>query len=171
MKKLAIGKAVLASGLAVTIIPNAIAQPSKQTYKQFLVAQANNYTAIEQAIHNHINQHRDNNALPPLRLEARLSQMARSHSEAMAIGRVAFGHQGLEQRDKAIQKIIGYSSMAENVAYSGGLNRPDRQAVETWLRSPSHRENIEGKYDVTGIGVSRSPNGRYYFTQIFVRTN
>jgi uncharacterized protein YkwD len=171
LNKLAIGIAILASGLGSAIIPTAIAQPSTQEPKQFLVAQANSMIAIEQAIHNRINQYRSRNGLPPLRLDDRLSQMARTHSDAMAVGRVGFGHQGFERRGKAIQKIMGYSSMAENVAYSGGLNRPDQQAVETWLRSASHRDNIEGQFDTTGIGVALSPNGRYYFTQIFVRRN
>jgi uncharacterized protein YkwD len=173
LKKLAIGSVVLASGLATAIIPIAIAQSSTQSPPtQSLVSQADTSTiAIEQAIHRRINQYRSRNGLPSLRLDDRLSQMARTHSDAMAVGRVGFGHQGFERRGKTIQKIMGYSNMAENVAYSGGLNRPDQQAVETWLRSSSHRDNIEGQYDTTGIGVSLSSNGRYYFTQIFVRRN
>ncbi len=39
-----------------------------------------------------------------------------------------------------------------------------------WLRSPGHRENIEGAYDLTGIGVARSRQGVYYFTQLFAGT-
>ncbi len=172
LKKLAIGSVVLASGLATAIIPIAIARSSTQFPTQSLVSQADTSTiAIAQAIHSGINQYRSRNGLAPLRLDDRLSQMARTHSEAMAVGRVGFGHQGFERRGKAIQKILGYSNMAENVAYSGGLNRPAHQAVETWLRSSTHRDNIEGQYDTTGIGVSLSPNGRYYFTQIFVRRN
>lgn len=168
LKKITIS-IILASGLATTITPTAIAQSPTRSPTQ-LVAQADNSTiSIERAIHNRINQYRSRNGLPPLRLDNRLSQMARTHSDAMAIGRVSFGHQGFESRGKAIQKIMGYSNIAENVAYSGGLNRPDLQAVETWLRSPSHLNNIEGQFDTTGIGVSLSPNGRYYFTQIFVR--
>lgn len=172
LNKLTICTAVLASGLATAVIPIAIAQSSTQLPTQSLISQADTSTiVIEQAIHSRINQYRSRNGLPPLRLDDRLSQMARTHSDAMAVGRVGFGHQGFERRGKAIQKIMGYSNMAENVAYSGGLDRPVQQAVETWLRSSSHRDNIEGHYDTTGIGVSLSPNGRYYFTQIFVRRN
>jgi uncharacterized protein YkwD len=173
LNKLTIGIAFLAISLTAIIIPAvAISRSLKQSPTRFLLAQADNSTiAIEHAIHRRINQYRSRNGLAPLRVDDRLSQMARSHSEAMAIGRESFGHQGFERRRKAIQKIMGYSNMAENVAYSGGLKLPDSQAVETWLRSSSHRDNIEGYYDTTGIGVSLSPSGRYYFTQIFVRRN
>jgi uncharacterized protein YkwD len=33
---------------------------------------------------------------------------------------------------------------------------------------PGHRKNIEGPYEVTGIGVARNAQGEVYFTQIFV---
>jgi uncharacterized protein YkwD len=169
-KRLIIVTTILTSGLATTMISAAIAQ-LPTPYPQSLAQADNSIVAIERSIHNRINQYRSRNGLPPLRLDDRISQMARAHSEVMARGRVAFGHQGFERRSKAIQKIVTSSDMAENVAYSGGLDRPAQQAVEVWLNSPSHRTNIEGKYNTTGIGVALSPNGRYYFTQIFVRSN
>ena len=36
------------------------------------------------------------------------------------------------------------------------------------LASPAHRENLEGPYDLTGIGVARSRSGEVFFTQFFV---
>jgi uncharacterized protein YkwD len=41
-------------------------------------------------------------------------------------------------------------------------------AVDGWLGSPHHRENIEGNFDRTGVGIARSGDGTYYYTQIFI---
>jgi len=41
--------------------------------------------------------------------------------------------------------------------------------VQGWLKSPGHRKNIKGDFDVTGIGVSKNAQGDYYFTQIFIK--
>ena len=37
-----------------------------------------------------------------------------------------------------------------------------------WLASRAHRENLDGPYDLTGIGVARSRSGEVFFTQFFV---
>ena len=37
-----------------------------------------------------------------------------------------------------------------------------------WLQSPGHRRNIEGDFDLTGIGIVRVAAGTYFFTQLFV---
>ncbi|MDX2213669.1 MAG: CAP domain-containing protein [Oculatellaceae cyanobacterium bins.114] len=126
--------------------------------------------ALEQAIHTQINQHRRDQGLPPLTLDPRMSEQARSHSQAMAAGRVAFGHDGFNQRGTVINRAIAWNSIAENVATNQGFGDPGRQAVVGWLNSQGHRQNIEGQYNLTGIGVARNSQGQYYFTQIFVRS-
>jgi len=40
--------------------------------------------------------------------------------------------------------------------------------VRGWLESRAHRENIDGSYNLTGIGVARNAAGEVFFTQIFV---
>ena len=40
-------------------------------------------------------------------------------------------------------------------------------AVEMWLESEGHRDNIEGPYTLSGIG-SYERDGAIYFTQIFL---
>lgn len=126
--------------------------------------------ALEQAIHTQINQHRRDQGLPPLTLDPRISEQARLHSQAMASGQVTFGHDGFDQRASAIRRSIAWNSIAENVATNQGYSTPDRQAVIGWLNSSGHRRNIEGQYNLTGIGIVRNRQGQYYFTQIFVRS-
>jgi uncharacterized protein YkwD len=122
---------------------------------------------LESSIHQQVNQYRQERNLPPLTLDSRISQVARKHSQAMADGKAPFSHQGFEQRIKAI--AIPYRSAAENLAFNQGYSQPDRLAVEGWIKSSGHRQNMEGNYNLTGIGVVQNSNGEYYFTQIFIR--
>jgi uncharacterized protein YkwD len=127
------------------------------------------YADLEQAVHEQVNQYRVEQGLPPLVLNADISQQSRLHSEAMASGRVPFSHQGFDQRVQAIARTVPYRRAGENVAYNQGYSDPVTQAVEGWINSPGHRENMEGNFDLTGIGITKTEDGRYYFTQIFIR--
>ncbi|WP_333257794.1 CAP domain-containing protein [Microcoleus sp. S13_C5] len=125
-------------------------------------------TNLEKAVNQQINQYRASKKLPPLSIDPRISQIARIHSENMASGKVRFSHDGFEGRAKAI--TLPYQSVAENVAYNFGFSDPVRNAVEGWIKSEGHRKNIEGQFNVTGIGVAKNAKGEYYLTQLFVRS-
>ncbi|HEY9847062.1 MAG TPA: CAP domain-containing protein [Candidatus Caenarcaniphilales bacterium] len=133
-------------------------------------APATTLSTLEQSVHTQINQYRASRSLPPLTLDSRISQQARTHSQNMASGLVAFGHDGFSQRVQVITQVIPLSSAAENVAYNQGSTDPARQAVQGWIASSGHQANIVGSYNLTGIGVAMNASGRYYFTQIFIRT-
>ena len=125
-------------------------------------------TDLEKAVNQQINKYRASKKLPPLTIDPRISQVARIHSEDMAKGKVSFSHDGFEGRAKAI--TIPYKSVAENLAYNFGYSDPVRNAVEGWIKSDGHRKNMEGQFNVTGIGVAKNAKGEYYFTQLFVRS-
>lgn len=127
------------------------------------------HSTLEQSVHQQINQYRQAHKLSPLTLDPRISEQARAHSQAMASGKVPFSHQGFEQRVKAISRVIPYRASAENVAFNQGYSNPVQQAVQGWIKSPGHRVNIEGEYNLTGIGIVKNAKGEYYFTQIFIR--
>lgn len=123
--------------------------------------------AVEAEVHRRIHEHRASRGLAPLAYDERVAEIARRHSRAMAERRVPLGHDGFDERAEAIGSLFPIRSMAENVAYDG---RPDvaARAVEGWIRSSGHRANLEGAFDVTGVGVARSADGTHYFTQLFV---
>lgn len=121
------------------------------------------------AIHEQINQYRREQNLPPLSLDATISEQAKQHSQNMARGDTPFSHQGFDSRAKTISQTLPYRRVSENVALNSGHRDPARIAVEGWLNSPGHRQNIEGDFALTGIGVARNSQGEYYFTQIFVQ--
>lgn len=123
--------------------------------------------AVEAEVHARINQHRSTRGLAALAYDERVASIARSHSRAMAEGRLPFGHDRFEQREAEITRLLAIRSMAENVAYDSRPSTAAR-AVEGWLASPGHRANIEGAFQATGVGVARAPDGTYFLTQIFV---
>lgn len=126
---------------------------------------------MAQKVHQQVNQYRQSLGLAPLKLNPLISEQAKAHSSNMADQEVAFSHQGFEQRINALKGQIAYRRAAENVAYNQGYQDPVTNAVQGWIDSESHRRNMKGNYNLTGIGVAVNQAGEYYFTQIFVLEN
>ncbi|MEG5000322.1 CAP domain-containing protein [Microcoleus sp. B4-D4] len=163
---------VLISLGLLTILPNCANSLSARSLPQDSmntnVASTSSLADLEKAVNQQINLYRASKKLPPLSVDARITQQARIHSQNMASAKVKFSHDGFEGRVKAIS--IPYQSVAENVAYNMGYNDPVRNAVEGWIKSEGHRKNMEGQFNLTGIGIAKNAKGEYYFTQIFVRS-
>ncbi len=140
---------------------------------QTVYAKSNPSTApkadsIEQGILVYINQYRQEHGLKPLKMDSHMSSEARRHSQEMANHSIPFGHKYFLSRVERLHKQIKNSGAgAENVAY----NYKDAQdVVKNWLKSSGHKHNIDGNYDLTGIGIARDAHGKIYFTQIFLKT-
>ncbi|MCB2204666.1 CAP domain-containing protein [bacterium] len=125
---------------------------------------------MEQRVHTLINEYRQEKGLSPLTLHNVLTTQARNHSRDMADGTVPFSHDGFDARVTAIKAQINISSAAENVAMNSGYSDPAKISFDGWIKSDGHRTNIEGDYDLTGIGVSQSSSGAYYLTQMFAKS-
>ena len=126
---------------------------------------------LEHRVHRLVNEHRVSRGMKPLVFDPEISAIARRHSRDMASGRVGFGHGGIESRRQEIVAFIAQAGVGENVAMvPKRSSRAGSAAVSNWLESPGHRRNIEGSYDLTGVGIAQGPAGEYYFTQLFVRT-
>ena len=124
---------------------------------------------LELAVVRLVNAHRARLHLRSLATDTVLAGIARQHSLEMAEQRVPFGHDGFSDRAKEAERLFDFSEIAENVALNDYARpRTVSIAVDGWLRSPHHRENIEGSFDRTGVGIVRSSDGTYYFTQIFI---
>lgn len=125
--------------------------------------------ALEESVHQQINQYRQSQNLPSLSWNETIAQQARDHSQAMASGAVPFSHKGFDERINSIKQSIPYRSAAENVASNQGYSNPEQQAVAGWLESPGHLKNIQGEFDLTGVGIAKNSQDEYYFTQIFLK--
>jgi uncharacterized protein YkwD len=119
-----------------------------------------------------INEQRVANGEPPLAWDAELCRMARTHSENMA-RMDFFDHTGPDGRDMVSRahgsNIRGWSALAENIAYNQGFNDPAGFAVERWMRSVKHRDNIlNSTFTRSAVGIARSADGRIFLTQVFI---
>lgn len=126
------------------------------------------YDALEREAFDQINAHRRSKNTNPLTWNDEIAAVARQHSLNMANGTVAFGHDGFEERARIIQEKIPLQRFAENVAYND-YDDPATTSVVGWIESEGHRINLENSvYTLSGMGVAKSSDGAYYFTQLFV---
>jgi uncharacterized protein YkwD len=120
-----------------------------------------------------INAERQRRGLRPLVLDGSLTRIARYHSESMARGRFLShtDRDGLDLRGRAdMLGLHNWKALGENIAYNQGFDDPTAFAVERWMVSEKHRENIlNGEFTHAGLGVARASDGTYYFTQVFMR--
>ena len=119
-----------------------------------------------------INAERRERGQRPLVWDGELTALARSHSENMARQNF-FNHvdrDGLDISGRAdAHGVSGWRALGENIAYNQGYEDPVEFAVERWMRSDKHRENIlNGQFTHAGLGVARAADGRVYFTQVFI---
>lgn len=154
---------------------NAITAPTKADIpnvqhkavpSRYLAQSTIDTASIEASVFEKINKFRTSQALPALTRNSAIDNQARTHSQNMAKGTIPFGHYGFSQRIQAIS--IPYLAAAENVAMNRGYTDPATQAVQGWLGSSGHLNNIRGKYNLTGVGVATNSKGEVYLTQIFI---
>lgn len=141
------------------------ASAQHRTVKKVMPAKSAKVT-VEQ-IYSLINKHRTSIGLKPLKMNVAICKEADTHSRNMASGKVPFGHDGFDGRsDRLMAAIKGANASGENVEYTTG---DAERVVYNWLHSPVHKKNIEGDFDLTGIGIAISPSGQAYYTQIFIK--
>ena len=131
-------------------------------------AQANDvsYNDMSVEILHLLNEHRKEKGLAPLMINEDIVKAALSHSRNMAMKKVPFGHEQFDARMRVLGRKVPSMAWAENVAVG---QTSAEGVVRSWLHSMGHRDNIDGNYDLTGIGVAKSKDGQLYYTQIFVR--
>jgi uncharacterized protein YkwD len=154
-------------------------------------------TALEERVHDLINEERTAQGLSALDTDPALAAIARAHSEDMAAQQY-FAHVNPQGQDATARgDAAGYSckktygtyytyGIAENLflnnLYSSATyysnreteytwNSPEEIAQTTvsgWMNSPGHRENIlTPTYDREGIGVAIGTDDRVYITEDF----
>ena len=108
----------------------------------------------------------------PLRTDAELARLAREYSCAL-LHRGALSHtdpdgKTVSDRVRSVGKKV--LAVGENLARSTGPGDPLGAAIDAWMQSPAHRENIlRPDFTDTGVGVCRDGT-TYYFTQVFLRS-
>ena len=128
---------------------------------------------MERDAFNLINATRAEAGLSSLKWSDKVAEVARVHSNNMASLNF-FSHKGLDGTmvdDRAAQLKMGdWNAIGENIAFLKGFPNPVEIAVEKWLKSSSHKQNLlDPSWTETAIGLAVSPDGKYYFTQVFIR--
>lgn len=131
-----------------------------------------NAASLERTAFELVNQRRVGLGLKPLTWNNDLATVARLHSQNMAEFDF-FAHRGLDGKlvsDRADTVGLGrWSSIGENIAFNRGYSDPVAKAVDLWLNSPSHRNNLLSEsWKESAIGIAISDDGSCYFTQVFL---
>lgn len=139
---------------------------------------------LELAIHERVNEARQERGLDPLAFDTDLREVARYHAEDMA-NRSYFSHTSpegdtLEDRyerfgydcrvptDGMSYKTGGENLFTVSSADSLSNEKLADRAVQGWLDSPAHRENLlDQDWRQEGIGVAWTDDGTLYVTQNF----
>lgn len=116
----------------------------------------------------HTNAFRAQQRLPPITWSQALADIAAEHAGQMARGEMPFSHKDFDKR--VARYPFPHVTAAENLAYNGGVSDTARVAVDGWIKSPGHRKNLMGAFNLCGIGVARSAGGPFFYTQLFART-
>ena len=123
-------------------------------------------TADEKMILKLINAEREKARLQPLTIDPKLNRAARSHSLNMA-KQNTLSHDLDGKGPAERMKDAGYQlrTYGENC---GVGSRTPIQAVQMWMNSPPHKENIlTAEFSESGIGIATGKGGQKYYTQVF----
>lgn len=149
-----------------------IVQTNQKNPSENFSLKADTKFSLERQAFELINQQRARLNLELLTWSDEVANIARKHSEDMATFNF-FSHtdlNGLMVNDRAdMFGVSKWQAIGENIAYNRGYNNPVEFAVERWMQSPSHRDNLlNSRWKESGIGIAVTDNGTYYFTEVFL---
>lgn len=151
---------------ATTQKPAAPVEKPASTTQNNTTLPSSNLT-YEQKVVELVNIERQKAGLPALKLDAAISNVARTKSKDMATNNY-FAHQSPtygSAGDMLRQFGISWRAWGENIA--AGQATPEI-VVNAWMNSSGHRANIlSPNFNKIGVGYATNASGRPYWTQIF----
>ena len=124
-------------------------------------------TADEKEVFNLINQQRENNGLPALKIDNELQKVARIKAQDM-VDKNYFSHNSPTYGspfDMMKSFKISYKTAGENIAG----NNSNSAAVTAWMNSPGHKANIlNSSFNYTGVGVVTGSKYGKIYVQMFI---
>ncbi|MEO6348441.1 MAG: CAP domain-containing protein [Aquaticitalea sp.] len=122
-------------------------------------------TTMEIEILELINEHRIGMGLNPLHNMNIIKSVALTHTDYMVeVNEV--NHDNFYQRRNSLVQNAGAITVSENVAYGYSSAQT---VVTAWINSESHRANIEGNYTDFDISAEQNSEGRWYYTNMFIK--
>jgi len=123
------------------------------------------YDSSELEAMNLINTYRVSVGLNELQQINHISYKSEEHDHYMIRNNVV-NHNDFVARSENLISVLGAKRVGENIAYN--YNTP-QSVVKAWLNSPTHKENLDGDYTHFGISIRTNPDGKKYYTNIFVK--
>ena len=128
-----------------------------------LVAQQSKDIEIE--ILKLINDYRLSKELSALNDMSVVKSVAYSHTDYM-VDQNEVSHDNFFTRSNYLKANAGAIKVSENVAY--GYSSAET-VVKAWIKSDGHRGTIEGDFTNFDISAEKNENGRWYYTNIFIK--
>lgn len=132
------------------------------TRAQFVTHQ---YKDFENELLKYVNEYRKTIKAKPLRMNMFIGNIAERHSRDLAAKKEESNEAYKERMDKIYHQLKPVYSFAENVDTG---RRSPKEVVEGWLSSPKHKKNLDGDYNLSGIGIVKDADSTMYITQIFI---
>jgi len=112
-----------------------------------------------------INNHRLSKGLRQLRNLEIIKSTAFSHTDYM-VDNQKVSHDNFFARSTYLKNNAEAKRVSENVAY--GFTSA-QSVVAAWLKSESHKKNIEGDYTDFEMSAEQDIDGKWYYTNIFMK--
>ena len=120
---------------------------------------------IETQILELINNHRLSMGLNALADMSLVKSVAFSHTDYMVVNNEV-SHTNFYKRSDYLKANAGATRVTENVAY--GYSSAE-SVVNAWLKSESHRANLEGDFTNFDVAAEKNLEGKWYYTNIFIK--
>ncbi len=148
--------------LSFSCSTDSIEEDKIETITSSFVPQAK---VIEIEILELLNNHRLSIGLSPLKSMNIIKAQTYGHTDYM-IDKNQVSHDNFLSRKTSLTNSTGASKVGENVAYAYSSSE---SVVNAWLNSEGHRNIIEGDYTDFDISAEKDENGKYYYTNIFIK--
>lgn len=124
--------------------------------------------AAEKQATDAIKEHRAANDVPELEFHDLLYEQAIGHAKNMADGTVGYGSDGITERFQALRDAgLSFHKAGEIIGRST-KNAPVEEVMAEWIESTANDYLLGPDYTHFAVAVSKSADGTYYFTAIFV---
>lgn len=163
--KLSLKRPLLLLFLAITLFSCSTENLDDNTAEIDLSIETQEVKSIEVEILNLINNHRLSLGLSPLESLDIVKSVAYSHTDYM-VDTGAVSHDNFFTRSNFLKTNAGAKKVSENVAY--GYSSAE-SVVRAWIKSESHKANLEGDYTNFDISAEKNENGKWFYTNIFIK--
>ncbi|CAM3632760.1 CAP domain-containing protein [Flavobacterium gelidilacus] len=156
---------IMATAAVVIFTMVSCSSPEEASIESVEVVQFYDYSEVENETLDLINKYRDSVGFTKLEKINHISYISSEHSDEMVETNI-IGHANFAQRQSNLHSALGALKVGENVAYN--YSTP-KSVIKAWLKSQSHKDNLDGDYTHFGISIRENEIGQKFYTNIFIK--